>query len=211
MTALAPLARADAACDAPVCLVSRDSLALSHLIDFEDIPNSMGIGTAIDALLARPGARFGERFAGQALLVEGDYDRVEGLARPPLTALPGAPGQSLGAMRLPGTVVLHGLGQRGFPRDAAAGEGMIAIEFEHDHGALAFDLRGGEQGHATVIFLRRDGSEIARLSIGPLAEESYGFLRNAAQPDIAGILILNSDPQGIAIDNLAFDDPRLTG
>lgn len=203
--------RAEAPCGDAVCLVARDTLSLSHLIDFDDVPNSLGIGSQIDAVLARPGARFGERFAGQALLAEGDYDRITGAALAPLTAVPGAPGQSLGAMRLPGTVVLHGHGPRGFPRVEAVGEGTIAIEFEHDHGALAFDLRGGERGQATVVFLRRDGSEITRLSLGPLGEESYGFLRNADAPDIAGVLILNDDPQGIAIDNLAFDDPRLTG
>jgi hypothetical protein len=198
-------------CAAPVCLVARDSLSLSHIITFDDVASSLGLGRPIDTLLTRPGARFGERFAGQTLLAEGNYDRISGTALAPLTAVPGLPGATLGAMRLPGTTVLYGHGPRGFPMIEAVGEGAIAIEFDNEQSALAFDLRGGEAGSAWVIFLRRDGSEISRIRLAPLSEASYGFLRNAHLPDIAGLLILNDDPQGVAIDNLAFDDEQLTG
>lgn len=208
---LAPAQAGTAECGQPVCLVARDSLALAHIITFDDVASSMGLGRPIDTLLTRPGARFGERFAGQILMAEGDFDRVGGAAFSPLTVIPGAPGQTLGAMRLPDTTVLQGLGNRSFPMIEAAGEGMIAVEFEDDQAALAFDLRGGEAGSATVVFLRRDGREISRLTIGPLGEDSYGFLRSDWAADIAGFLIFNADPQGVAIDNLAFDDTQLTG
>lgn len=198
-------------CAAPICVQPRDELGLSRLLTFEDVPNSLGVGARIDDLLTRPGARLGERFAGQILTQDGDFDRVSGRPDAPLTVQPGTPGRNLGAIRLPGTVVLHGLGPRGFPRAEAIGEGAIAIAFDHDQGALALDLRGGEGGHATVIFYRRDGSIIHRLHLSPLGEDSFGFLRNATDADIAGLLILNSDPQGIAIDNLAFDDPKPSG
>lgn len=198
-------------CGQPVCLVSRQSLALAHVITFDDVQSSLGIGHPIDDLLVRPGARFGERFSGQSLLPEGDFDRVSGAPLAPLTAIPGAPGATLGAMRLGPTTVLQGHGPRAFPRVEAVGEGAIAVEFDNDQAALAFDLRGGEQGDIEITFLRRDGSEITRLRIGPLAEETYGFARSGNVSDIAGILITNSDPQGIAIDNLAFDKGQLTG
>lgn len=210
MLTVAPPLRAQD-CGAPVCLVDRNTLALSHIITFDDVESSLGLGRPIDALLVRPGARFGERFAGQTLLAEGNYDRVTGTALAPLTAVPGLPGATLGAMRLPGTTVLYGHGPRGFPMIEAVGEGAIAVEFEHGQSALAFDLRGGEAGSAWVIFLRRDGSEISRLRLSPLSEATYGFMRNARLPDIAGLLIVNDDPQGVAIDNLAFDDDQLTG
>lgn len=198
-------------CGLPICLVSRDSLGLSHIITFDDVQSSLGLGHPIDDLLVRPGARFGERFAGQTLVPNGDYDKITGIAVAPLTVIPGAPGATLGAMRLPGTTVIHGHGPAGFPDAKAVGEGAIAIEFDTDQAALAFDLRGGENGTMTVVFLRRNGSEIARIRISDLREEHYGFARNPGLADIAGVLILNDDPQGIAIDNLAFDKGQLTG
>ncbi|MDQ2089160.1 hypothetical protein [Marimonas arenosa] len=198
-------------CDQPVCLVSPQNLALAHVITFDDVQSSLGIGHPIDGLLIRPGARFGERFSGQSLDYDGDYDRIAGAALSPLTVIPGAPGATLGAMRLGPTTVLHGHGPRAFPRVEAVGEGAIAIEFDNDQAALAFDLRGGEDGALDISFLRRDGSEIARLRIEPLGEERYGFVRGDNVADIAGILITNSDPQGIAIDNLAFDKGQFTG
>lgn len=206
----APAAGSDA-CAAPVCLVSRDHLALAHVITFDDIQSGFGIGHPIDTLLIRPGARFGERFSGQTLTPEGDFDRVSGAALSPLTAIPGAPGATLGALRLGPTIVLQGNGPRAFPRTEAVGEGAIAVEFDNDQAALAFDLRGGEAGSLEVTFLRRDGSEIARLVLSPLHEESYGFARQGNISDIAGILITNTDPQGVAIDNVAFDKGQLTG
>ncbi|MEZ5715474.1 MAG: hypothetical protein R3D85_10065 [Paracoccaceae bacterium] len=206
----APAAGPDA-CAAPVCLVARDSLALAHVITFDDVQSGFGIGHPIDTLLIRPGARFGERFSGQTLTPEGDFDRVSGAALAPLTAIPGAPGATLGALRLGPTIVLQGNGPGGFPRENAVGEGAIAVEFDNDQAALAFDLRGGEAGSLEITFLRRDGSEIARLAVSPLGEESYGFARQGNLADIAGILITNRDPQGVAIDNLAFDKDQLTG
>ena len=207
----APVRADTSACAEPICLVSREHLSLAHVITFDDVRSSIGVGHPIDDLLIRPGARFGERFVGQTLRSEGDYDRIIGAAASPLTAIPGAPGATLGAMRLGPTTVLQGHGPRAFPRVEAVGEGAIAIEFDTDQAALAFDLRGGEDGAIEVSFLRRDGSEITRLRIGPLAEESYAFVRQGNIPDIAGILITNSDPQGVSIDNLAFDKGQLTG
>jgi hypothetical protein len=198
-------------CGMPVCVVARDSLGLAHVITFDDVQSSLGLGRPIDELLIRPGARFGERFAGQVIEADGNYDRISGVALSPLTAIPGGPGETLGAMRLPGTTVLHGHGPARFPRVEAVGEGAIAIEFDHDQAAFAFDLRGGERGTMTVIFLRRDGSEITSLRLSNLGEERYGFARSSGIADIAGIVILNDDPQGIAIDNLAFDKGQLTG
>ncbi|MDU8926425.1 hypothetical protein RXV86_03410 [Alisedimentitalea sp. MJ-SS2] len=192
-------------------MVSRDQLALAHVITFEDVRSSLGIGHPIDDLLVRPGARFGERFAGQSLSYSGDYDRVTGPALSPLTAIPGAPGATLGAMKIGPTTVIQGHGPGAFPRTEAVGEGAIAIEFDNDQAAIAFDLRGGEDGTLDISFLRRDGTEITRLRIGALSEESFGFVRRGNVPDIAGILILNDDPQGISIDNLAFDKGQLTG
>lgn len=200
-----------AACDAPVCLAEPDTLALSRVITFDNLPSGFGVGREIGDILDQPGARFGERFAGQILTPEGDFDRVSGQPLAPLSVLPGAKGQTLGIMRLMATSVLQGHGPRGFPSTQAVGEGAVAILFDHDQSALALDIRGGEQGEATLFFLRRDGSAIHHITLGPLSEASYGFHRQGGIPDIAGLLVINSDPEGIALDNLRFDQNAVIG
>ncbi|MEC7962421.1 MAG: hypothetical protein VX083_14150 [Pseudomonadota bacterium] len=199
------------ACAAPVCQVPQAELSFGRVITFDDLPSSPGVGRELEGVLDQPGAQFGERFAGQLLLSEGGFDRIEGRALAPLSVLAGQTGQSLGVMRLTQTSVLQGYGPQGFPNVDAIGEGAVAIVFDRDQSAIGLDIRGGEAGMARVVFLRRDGSEIAALEVQPLAEDSYGFRRNAAVPDIAGILILNRDPQGIALDNIRFDGLDLLG
>ena len=205
------LAAPAAACDAPVCVVDPDSLNLPRVITFDDLPSSFGPGRQVETVLVQDGAQFGERFAGQVAMADGNFDRIKGEAAAPLTVLPGAPGQTLGVLRLMATSVLHGHGPAGFPKHEAAGEGAIAFVFDHDQSALALDIRGGEQGEAMLTFLARDGRRIHSLTLGPLSEQSYGFQRSDDLPDIAGVLIENADPEGIALDNIRFRDDLVIG
>lgn len=188
-----------------------ESLSLSRHVTFDDLPSSFGIGRQITGILEQNGVRFGERFAGQPLESDGDFDVVSGPARAPLTLLPGAPGETLGILRLMRTSVLQGHGPRGYPRTEAVGEGAVAVIFDNDQSALSLDIRGGEQGIATLSFLSRDGRVIDTHVIGPLSETSHGFQRPDNQTDIAGLILTNKDPQGIALDNLRFDKPAILG
>lgn len=199
------------ACERPVCAVPPDSLILARHITFDDLPSGFGIGRKIDGILEQNGARFGERFAGQPLEADGDFDVVPGPAQAPLTLVAGAPGEALGVLRLMRTSVLQGHGPRGYPRTEAVGEGAIAIIFDHDQSAIALDIRGGEQGTATLGFLSRDGQVIDTHVIGPLSETSHGFLRRDDLRDIAGLILTNKDPEGIALDNLRFDKSAVLG
>ncbi|MEP5154710.1 hypothetical protein [Planktotalea sp.] len=208
---IAPCLHAQQACTRPICNVSPDSLQLSSLIDFNDVTSSIGIGSRIDEVLKRDGAAFGERFIGQTRHAHGDHDVISGAPILPLTLRDGGRGQTLGAMHLKGSIVLHGHGHRVYPKVEAVGEGSVAVLFDRDQPALSFDLRGGEQGFASVIFIRRDGSTIDTHTLGPLGEDSFGFERKSGQPDIAGFILLNTDPQGIALDNLRFDGFDLLG
>lgn len=205
------LSGAAMACEAPICQVPQEELSFGRVITFDNLPSSPGVGREVNGILTQPGARFGERFAGQQLLAEGMFDRVDGPAIGPLSVLAGENGHSLGVMRLSQTSVLQGYGPRGFPHVDAIGEGAVAIVFDRDQSAIGLDIRGGEAGTAQVVFLRRDGAEITRLNVQPLAEEHYGFRRSDGFADIAGILIVNSDPQGIALDNIRFDGLDLLG
>ena len=198
------------ACDRPVCIFDPTGLHFGRIITFDDQPGNFGPGRPVEGVLALPGASFGEMFAGQALTNDTDFDQVTGPALGPLTLLPGATGQNLSILRVTGATLLSGTGPRGFPMTIATGEGAIAVWFAADQSALRLDLLGGEGGVAHILFLARDGSLIDQIELSPLAEGSIGFARNTppmtdAVADIAGLVISNNDPEGIALDAVAFD------
>ncbi|MGC1494374.1 MAG: hypothetical protein WA790_01105 [Sulfitobacter sp.] len=204
---LALLPTSALACGAPVCLVDPDNLILPQIITFDDIQSGGGPGFNVDDVLPLPGATFGERFAGQWVISDGSHDRIEGTAYAPLTMLPGTAGQNLSVVKFGGTTVLNGYGAAGFPKRDAQGEGAIAVLFDEDQSALAFDLRGGEAGVAIVSFMRRNGEMIGIVPIDPTGEFSIGFARERGIRDIAGFIVTNTDPQGLAIDTLRFGNP----
>jgi hypothetical protein len=195
------------ACGAPVCLVDPDSLALTRVITFEDVRAGAGPGYLVDDVLDLDGASFGERFVGQVIAPQGDHDAITGAAFGPLTMLPGDEGQNLSVVRFSGNTVINGYGSAGFPRRHAQGEGAIAVLFDNDQSGLAFDLRGGEAGAAIVHFLRRDGESLGQVPVQPTGEFAVGFYRTGGAADIAGFVITNTDPQGLAIDTLRFGKP----
>ncbi|MGJ8615623.1 MAG: hypothetical protein ACSHWS_02215 [Sulfitobacter sp.] len=195
------------ACGAPVCLVDPDHLLLPQIITFDDIQSGGGPGYYVDDILPLPGATFGEHFAGQIVTTVGPHDHIEGAAFEPLTMMPGRAGQNLSVVHFGGTTVLNGYGVAGFPKREAQGEGAIAVLFDEDQSALAFALRGGEAGIALVSFMRRDGTLISVVPVDPTGEFSVGFSRDRGINDIAGIVVTNTDPQGLAIDTLRFGKP----
>lgn len=205
--ALALLPLPALACENPVCLVDPDDLVLPRLIDFDDIASGWGPGVEINDVLTLQGASFGEHFAGQNVGTQDSFDRVTGPAFGPLTLMPGADGQNLSVVHFSGNAVINGWGVAGFPKRDAQGEGAIAVLFDEDQSALAFDLRGGEAGTAEVIFLNRNGGLIGSVKVQPTGEFAVGFYRNKGREDIAGVVITNTDPQGLAIDTLRFGKP----
>ena len=196
------------ACDTAVCVVDPQSLGLTRIITFDDTQSSAGPGHQIIDLLVLDGAVFGERFAGQSVSSAGDHDVVVGSALRPLTVMPGDQGQNLSVVFFNGNNVLNGYGMAGYPRRNAQGEGAIAFLFDEDQSALSFQLRGGEAGTAHVRFLARDGTVLSSLDLPPAHEHAYGFLRANGANDIAGVVLTNTDPQGLAIDNIRFERAR---
>ena len=195
------------ACGAPVCLVDPDSLILPKIIDFDDLASGWGPGVEIDEILPLKGASFGEHFAGQQVSNTDTFDHISGPAFRPLTLVAGPEGQNLSVVNFSGNSVINGWGAAGFPKREAQGEGAIAVLFDADQSALAFDLRGGEAGAAYVTFLRRNGDVIGVVPVQPTGEFTVGFIRAKGKEDIAGIVITNTDPQGLAIDTLRFGKP----
>jgi hypothetical protein len=195
------------ACETQVCLVDPDTLNLPRIITFEETRSGQGPGHYINGLLVLEGAVFAERFAGQIVVADGDHDAIIGDALAPLTPMPGEKGQNVSVVYMGGNNVLNGYGVAGFPKRQAQGEGAIAFLFDDDQSALSFQLRGGESGSARAVFLRRDGAVIATLALPPPGEHAFGFVRLGGDADIAGVLITNRDPQGLALDNIRFGRP----
>lgn len=198
------------ACDRPVCVVDPVTLDLARIITFDDQPGNLGPGRLIGAPLILPGASFGDGFAGQVRAVSGTFDAISGPASAPLTLFNTPAKEMLSVTRLASTNVLNGLGPLGYPQFGATGEGAIAILFDRDQAAIRLDLRGGEGGTASVIVLNRDGQVIGVVTLGPLAEAGYGLIRQDKARDIAAVVINNDDPEGIALQAVAFDgDDRI--
>lgn len=198
------------ACDRPVCL-SADAVRMVHHVTFDDQPSAMGPGRQINGVLTMPGASFGERFEGQSLLDDRSFDLVTGPGAAPLTLIPGEMGHNLSILRLPGTNVLSGDGPLGFPDEGATGEGSVAVLFDQDQAAMRLALRGGEGGRVLLIFLGRDGRVIDSHTIGELSESTLTFIRQENVEDIAGVVLSNRDPEGIALDALSFGSAFLSG
>ena len=191
-------ARAD-----PINGVAPGSLSTTDVINF----NAVALGNH-DEIIVLAGASFGERFAGQALGVNGDFDVLTGTPTGPLTLLAGAPGRNLdiSAFGAPGNRVISGLGPVGFPSFNAIGEGALAVLFDADQSELGIDILATEGGTATFNFFRRDGSLIDRLlfDFSGLLDGPRAFRREGGVADIAGFSVHNNDPFGLAYDNLRF-------
>lgn len=190
---------------------------LASRLDFETYPRRLSPGLPAEGLQRFDGATLGERFAGQRLSYDGDFDRVGGPARGALAVVAGPDRRNLSVAFIPGlSNLMHGLGRSGYPRDEATGEGAIAILFDRDQSALGLKIAAepapqDEPGRATILFLARDGTEIDRVELAlDWGFHGYGFRHAGDRDVIAGIVILNADPAGIAIDDVIFDTERAT-
>ena len=173
-------------------------------ITFDDLPGGASPGTNYDAIIESGAARFAERFAGQTQDDNGAFDALLGTPTDPLTLAVGDMDENLEVFAR-GTHVMTGLGPLGYPSPEAIGEGAFAVLFDFDQSELAFDLVGGNGGDATVSFFKRDGTLIDNVILGGLGEESYGFRRVGDLADIAGITVVNTDPAGVALDNVCLE------
>ena len=139
---------------------------------------ALGLGSRLDEVLVRDGTTFGERFAGQTRQANGDFDVITGHPFRPLTVIDGGEGQTLGAHTCARVDRVAWPRSHVYPEVEAVGEGAIAVLFESDQPALAFDIAGGEQGYATIQFINRQGEQIDSVTYGPLDETSYAFVRS---------------------------------
>ncbi len=199
--------------------------ALTGRVDFETMPRRAEPGIVLDAPLRAGRVVLGERFAGQRRDTAADsFDRIAGRPAAPLAIRPGPPRRNLSVAlhRGFGSTALFPLGPRGFPLRAARGEGAVALLFDDGQAALGLRVhsdypdplgsRPGRRGTLRIAFYDRQGRIIARhaarLETGVTA---LGFRRADRRADIAGIVITNDDPGGIAIDDILYQTSPAVG
>ncbi|SMH34876.1 hypothetical protein [Maritimibacter sp. HL-12] len=209
-----------AAAAGPVEQVDPESLALAGRMDFETLPVLPEPGQAHGAPLTAPGLAIGEAFAGQTV-TGAPHDRLADAPRAPLTLAPFDAGQGLATAYHAGfgSNALFPLGPAGFPAIEARGEGAVALLFEADARALALKIHADYHdplgarpppGTATLRFYSRAGDLIDRHEIA-LSQGVAGLGFVSAGPGFAGVTITNDDPGGIAIDDIRYPLPDLSG
>ncbi|WP_149866285.1 hypothetical protein [Tropicimonas marinistellae] len=201
-------------------------LELLQVVDFERLPPRDEPGFNLDMPLYARGAWIGERFAGQDVVpLATGHDDIDGAPDGPnLRIAGGAEKRNLSVARHRGfgSNALFPLGETGFPELHARGEGALAILFDHDQAAVGFRVHAGypaplgtttvHTGHVEVRFFARDGRRIASLQHEPgRGISEFGYRTQTGRAEIAGILILNTDPGGIAVDDIIFALPGLLG
>ncbi len=187
--------------------VNPRELTVTDLLTFDDVAGGEPPGTNYDAIFESDGANFAERFVGQTLSGDEDFDILSGTPTGLLALQAGNLGQNLDIFASEETLntnALTGLGPSGFPENTAIGEGSFAVLFDFDQPEFGFDLVGGDGGSATVSFFRRNGSLIETVELNNLNNTSYGFSSDAGN-EVAGFSIYNTDEAGIGFDNLRSD------
>jgi len=204
---------AGAATAAPIEQVPYATLAASTAgrYDFESFEPRPEPGLSVDGLLGDGRVMFGESFLGQTVTGT-PFDTLHGAPTTPLTLRPGrkAENHAVAYHAGFGSVALFPLGPWGFPAMAARGEGAVAMRFAQD--VLAVGLRvhsdypdplGSRPAPGTLLirFYDRAGRLLDRhtIQLDPGLTE-LGF----SGPPFAGVLITNTDPGGIAIDDILF-------
>lgn len=196
-------------------------------VDFDRLPPKRYPGYNFDHGIAFPGGYLGEAFRGQTVTAEriddgGPHDVLRGDPAAPLAVRPGQPGQvvSLSLHAAFGSMALYPLGPLGQPHPQARGEGAVAVLFHADSCAVglrihteytnALGLNTGHRGSVTLTLYARDGGMIGRRILTlPEGITAHGLFDPARR--IAGLTVENRDPGGIALDDLRFGCPALTG
>jgi hypothetical protein len=190
---------------------------------FESWPRRVEPGHLLRVPHRGQGVRVASHFQGQTLgiLTQRDGARFDTLttvqATAPLSPEMGPDGQGLAITHHKGfgSNAAFPVGPDGFAAISGRGEGALAVLFDHGQRATGFlthsdyddplGSRSARRGGIEVIFLTREGDVLARIS-SDLQQgiTAYGFETTSGAPDIAGFVILNTDPGGIAVDDILF-------
>lgn len=187
---------------------------------FDSLPVRAEPGHVINQLYPGPDITLGSHFVGQTLGVRSGHDGrrhdtlTQSRAAVPLQLVPGPEGQSLSVAWHRGfsSMALFPLGPRGFPRLDARGEGALSMLFETDQTLIGLRIHSGYEaplgtaerpGAAHITCLDRAGRKAAGIDI-PLAVGITEIGLSFSPLPVAACTLSNTDPGGIAIDDLRY-------
>ncbi|WP_416881488.1 hypothetical protein [Marivita sp.] len=191
-----------------------------HRIEtFDILPSAPEPGHRIDQHWRTTGLTIGERLAGQTVHDTEGFDTLRGAPTQPLRALPGAPGQTFAIAHHTGfgSNALFPVGPKGADIPEGRGEGSAALVFDTPQTAMGLRLHAeypdplGQRpapGTALLTFHHATG-QTSELSL-PL---THGVISLAWRSDtgIIALTVQNTDPGGIALDDILYDVTALSG
>jgi hypothetical protein len=205
------LAGSTAPAQAQVTQVSCGSLTGTGLVTFEDVATGNH-----DNIIESGSVCVAERFIGQTLTsVPGSFgeifDVLDTVASSPLQLQIGDPNDNIYILSRLGSRTLTGLGPLGSPNPNAIGEGAVALLFDFGQSEIGFDVGGANVPCSfTINFFGSTGNLIDTKTV-TCSNACFGFTRDGGMNDIFGVSIHNTDPAGIAYDNVIHDAPGVEG
>lgn len=206
--------------------VPYDSLrSQSHRIEnFDSLPATPEPGIALTHHWRAAGLSIGEHLAGQAVVEtateHGRFDTLNGPPDAPLRVVPGPSGRNLTIAHHDGfgSNALFPLGPLGIADADGRGEGSVAIRFDTPQFAVGIRLHAeyadplGQRprpGTARITVYDDTAHPIAAFVL-PL---SHGVIPLGwrSTTGMAAMTIENSDPGGIALDDILYDIADLSG
>lgn len=200
-------------------------LAMPHRIErFDALPPLAEPGLRLDQHWRSPGLSIGERLLGQALEETvtpfGRFDHLSGAPGAPPRVIPGAPGTNLALAfhRGFGSNALFPVGPEGHALREGRGEGSVAFTFDDPQFAFGFRLHAeypdplGERPMpraAQITFLDTGARIIARFVL-PLRRGVMSLAWRSGY-GVAAVVIENTDPGGIALDDVLYEVEDLSG
>ena len=190
---------------------------VAGLFDFEGVATLPEPGQVVDGTFGNARVQIGERFDGMALEVHDDgrsrFDKVT-VSPPalPLRLVPGTPGHnhSIAYHAGFGSNALFPLGPERFPAASARGEGALALRFDPPVDAFGFRVHADyvdplgsrpPPGRLTLVLHDADGRMIA-MRLLKLQHGRMGFAFEAR--GIASVTLTNTDPGGVAFDDILY-------
>jgi len=198
------------------------SRQLDGRIGFETLPRHPEPGINLNAPMRFQGAWLGERLAGQEIS-GARHDVARGRPDLPLTVKPGVEDQNLSVAHHRGfdSNALLPVGSGGFGAISARGEGAVTVLFDRDQAAIGLRVHADyadplgtrpAPGVLKIQLFSRKGVLIGQTEHGlNQGITGIGVRRDGNIPDIAAIVITNTDPGGIAIDDILFQLTALSG
>lgn len=162
--------------------------------DFEALPVGKVAG-----LISQTGATYGERFAGQALSTVGGFDSLSGAPTVLLTLLANPViADNIGIFLGSSKIIYGDLG-------GLLGEGALSIRLSAGTDVFGVRITGSDGGPFTANFFGSEGSLLATIAQATLRMASFFGFRTTGGDRIFGVSLTNTDPDGLAYDDVTFN------